>query len=57
MNYGYLPDDRSTSLQLDPTDESDRLCIQLYEAVVSGVDLHGKEVLEVGSGRGGEPPL
>ena len=53
MNYGSLPDDRSTSLQLDPTDEPDRLCIQLYEAVVSGVDLHGKDVLEVGSGRGG----
>ena len=53
MNYGYVPDDRSTSLQLEPTDEPDRLCIQLYEAVVSGVDLHGKDVLEVGSGRGG----
>jgi len=53
MNYGFLPDDGSTSLQLDPADEPDRLCIQLYEAVVSGVDLSGKDVLEVGSGRGG----
>jgi len=27
--------------------------MQLYEAVVAGVDLSGKDVLEVGSGRGG----
>lgn len=53
MNYGFLPDDGSTMLQLDPADEPDRHCIQLYEAVVSGVDLSGKDVLEVGSGRGG----
>ena len=53
MNYGHLPADRSTSIQLVPTDEPDRLFIQLYEAVVSGVDLHRKDVLEVGSGRGG----
>ena len=34
-------------------DETDRYCIQLYHRVASAVDLAGREVLEVGSGRGG----
>lgn len=38
---------------LDPADEDDRLCIQLYAATLDGVELTGRDVLEVGSGRGG----
>lgn len=54
MNYGYAPpDDGATPLELEPGDESDRYCIQLYHRVASAVDLRGKQVLEVGSGRGG----
>ena len=34
-------------------DEPDRYHIQLYHHVAGAVDLHGKDVLEVGSGRGG----
>lgn len=54
MNYGYaLLDDDAEPLVLEPADEPDRMCIQLYEHVVRDVDLRGVDVLEVGSGRGG----
>lgn len=53
MNYGFQPDDTNTGLQLADEDEPDRLCIQLYHAVASAIDLTGLRVLEVGSGRGG----
>jgi SAM-dependent methyltransferase len=52
MNYGFVPPD-GTALALEPGDEPDRYCIQLYHRVASATDLAGKEVLEVGSGRGG----
>jgi ubiquinone/menaquinone biosynthesis C-methylase UbiE len=52
MNYGFMPPDGAT-LALDPADEPDRLCIQLYHRVASATELAGKQVLEVGSGRGG----
>jgi SAM-dependent methyltransferase len=54
MNYGYADTDADApTLRLDEADEADRYSIQLYHAVVGGVDLRGKNVLEVGSGRGG----
>lgn len=54
MNYGYAPlGPEATRLRLEPADEPDRLCIQLYEHAVAEVDLSGLDVLEVGSGRGG----
>jgi SAM-dependent methyltransferase len=53
MNYGYRPPETEAPLALAPEDEPDRSCIQLYRAVASAVDLAGREVLEVGSGRGG----
>lgn len=53
MNYGYVPEENSTPLLLDPEDEPDRHFIQLYERVISPTQLSGKTVLEVGSGRGG----
>lgn len=52
MNYGFMPPAGDPPLALDPEDEPDRLCIQLYHRVASATDLAGKEVLEVGSGRG-----
>ena len=58
MNYGYryprmanVGDAVGPSLA--PTDEPDRSCIQLYHVVAGAVPLGGREVLEVGSGRGG----
>lgn len=41
------------AIPLDQADEPNRYCIQLYHHVASAVDLHGRRVLEVGSGRGG----
>src|SRR3954465_7570364 len=59
MNYGYAPVGRgpfegpATGPALDPADEPDRFCIQLYAHTLEGVDVAGRDVLEVGSGRGG----
>ena len=51
MNYGFhreheIPD-------LDSVDEPERYPLQLYHHTVSAADLAGKDVLEVGCGRGG----
>ena len=54
MNYGYAdlePD--APPLSLSPEDELHRYCIQLYDHVAGGCDLHGRDVLEIGCGRGG----
>lgn len=53
MNYGYVPFSYEAPITLDPVDEINRYSIQLYHYLVSVLDLAGKEVLEVGSGRGG----
>jgi SAM-dependent methyltransferase len=55
MNYGYAPPATAVDPppQLRPSDERDRLCIQLYLHAIDHADLRGKDVLEVGSGRGG----
>ncbi len=50
MNYGFI-DEFPPDLERD--DEADRLFIQLYHMNIRDIDLNGKEVLEVGSGRGG----
>lgn len=54
MNYGYASLDPSEpGLELRAEDEANRYCIQLYHRVAGAVDLRGKDVLEVGCGRGG----
>lgn len=54
LNYGYAPIDPDViGLKLDPVDEADRIAIELYSRVAGGWDLQGKDVLEVGCGRGG----
>ena len=54
MNYGFAPlTPTGEPLHLEPADEPDRYCIQLYAHVLNGVDVEGADVLEVGSGRGG----
>lgn len=53
MNYGYEHLNGAPRLKLVNGDERDRYCIQLYDHVVNRERLKGKEVLEVGSGRGG----
>jgi ubiquinone/menaquinone biosynthesis C-methylase UbiE len=54
MNYGYADlDGREERLRLDPCDEAERYCVQLYNHAVTGLDLSGKDVVEVSCGRGG----
>lgn len=53
MNYGYQSLLAGEKLQLQSTDEINRYCIQLYDFVVSSVEVKDKDILEVGSGRGG----
>ena len=54
MNYGYAAlDDRPEFLMLRAEDLPNRFCIQLYHHVAGAIDLTGREVLEVGCGRGG----
>ncbi|MBA4138582.1 MAG: class I SAM-dependent methyltransferase [Opitutus sp.] len=52
MNYGFARDEGAPTLRLDAADEPDRLCIQLY-AETASVPLADREVIEIGSGRGG----
>jgi ubiquinone/menaquinone biosynthesis C-methylase UbiE len=53
MNFGYAPEGVGSDLKLEQEDERNRDTIQLYRRVASTVKLSGKQVLEVGSGRGG----
>ena len=53
MNYGYHSLNGDPKLELESHDEPNRYCIQLYDYVVKDVEIEGKQVLEVGSGRGG----
>ena len=53
MNYGYHGLNGDPVLKLHEHDERDRYCIQLYDHVVNRAELLNKDVLEVGSGRGG----
>lgn len=56
MNYGFVCEDndgRMTEVNLDPQEEKYRYPIQLYHYLVRGIQLEGKNVLEVGCGRGG----
>jgi SAM-dependent methyltransferase len=56
MNYGYAPlpqGEQPEKLPLDEDDEPNRYSIQLYHHVARAAPLKGKDVLEVGSGRGG----
>lgn len=52
LNYAFEADP-PVGLQLDPADEANRACIQLYHHVATQVDLQGKDVLEVSCGHGG----
>ena len=50
MNYGFVDEEGPV---LDLVDEPYRLFIQLYEMNIRNIELNNKQVLEVGSGRGG----
>lgn len=51
MNYGYSKDNQK--IELDENDERNRYSIQLYHIVATGSEIKGKDILEIGCGRGG----
>lgn len=51
MNYGYSKNNHK--IDLHEEDEKNRYSAQLYNHVASGARINGKEILEVGCGRGG----
>lgn len=51
MNYGYS--DPLETVILDPEDERNRYPVQLYHHLCKMTKLYGKDVVEVGCGRGG----
>lgn len=51
MNYGYA--EAGFSPTLNGNDENERYPIHLYHHTTTQVEIRGKELLEVGSGRGG----
>lgn len=54
MNYGFASLNGSDSEPvLESTDEENRLSYQLYDRLVSDIELKDKSVLEIGCGRGG----
>lgn len=53
MNYGYAGLNGDKTIDLEKEDEWNRFPIQLYDHVVRRVELLNKQVLEIGSGRGG----
>jgi len=54
MNYGYSGLDTSINqISINDGEQANRYCMQLYHHVAAAIDLSGKDVVEVGSGRGG----
>jgi O-methyltransferase len=53
LNYGYVEASSEPSLWITPADQRHKYHLNLVKHVMSGVELTGQTVLEVGSGRGG----
>jgi len=54
LNYGYAPlEPPHRDIDLPEEFEPDRFGMQLYNRVAGGTEIDGKDVLEVGCGRGG----
>ena len=54
MNYGYYDfESGNTGLVLEDNDEEWRFAIQLYQRLLGSLPIEGKDILEVGCGRGG----
>jgi ubiquinone/menaquinone biosynthesis C-methylase UbiE len=53
MNYGYVPDPKEKSPDLDVDSATQKYPLQMYHYLALKTPIGGKQVLEVGSGRGG----
>ena len=53
MNYGYVPNSNEEALDLPEGSTTQKYPLQMYHYLAIKADIAGKQVLEVGSGRGG----
>lgn len=53
MNYGYVPNTDEKPLNLPENPQIQKYPLQMYHYLALKTDIQGKQVLEVGSGRGG----
>jgi SAM-dependent methyltransferase len=53
MNYGYVPNGNEKPLDLPENPKAQKYSLQMYHYLALKAQIEGKEVLEVGSGRGG----
>lgn len=51
MNFGYS--DKQQRVVLDEQSEPNRYPMQLYHHLTSEVEIHNRDIIEVGCGRGG----
>ncbi len=51
MNFGFS--NNNEKIHLKEEDKKNRYSVQLYNLIATGVDIEGKNILEVGCGRGG----
>lgn len=53
MNYGYVPTEKEKPFDITLPPDTQKYSLQMYHYLALKSDLDGKQVLEVGSGRGG----
>lgn len=53
MNYGYMPDSDEVPVTLPDDPKAQKYSMLMYHYLAARAELKGKQVLEVGSGRGG----
>jgi ubiquinone/menaquinone biosynthesis C-methylase UbiE len=53
MNYGYVPNDDEPPISLPDDPKVQKYPMQMYHYLAAKAEIKGKNVLEVGSGRGG----
>ena len=53
MNYGYTPNSSEPELAIPSDPKIQKYSLQMYHYLASKGNLEGKQVLEIGSGRGG----
>lgn len=53
MNYGYVPNDDELPITLPDDPRVQKYPMQMYHYLAAKAEIRGKQVLEVGSGRGG----
>jgi ubiquinone/menaquinone biosynthesis C-methylase UbiE len=53
MNYGYVPNANEKPIELPADPKLQKYSLQMYHYLATKANIEGKQVLEIGSGRGG----